>query len=223
MATATLSPSDLRIRDAVVRELDWDPDVDASGIGVSASHGAVVLSGFIDSYAGKLSAERAAKRVRGVRAVGNDLQVRLRIARPDERIAQDVAQALATHTMVPPTVQATVHQGHVTLTGRVPWLFHRTTAEVAVRHIAGVVDVVNRIEVVPTATPADVQERITAALRRAADLNASQITAKVDGTRCTLTGTVTSWAQRRAAERAAEQAPGITDVENRIEVAPGEL
>lgn len=221
MTTATLSATDLRVRDAVVRQLDWDPEVDASGIGVSAHHGAVVLSGFIDSYAGKLAAERAAKRVRGVRAVANDLQVRLRIERPDERVVQDISAAL-TQSSLPPTVQAAVHEGHVTLTGRVPWLYHRTAAEVAIRHVPGVVAIVNRIDVLPTATPDDVQQRISDTLRRAADLNASRITASVDGTTCTLTGTVTSWSQRRAAERAAEQAPGITEVDNRIEVEPGE-
>src|SRR5215208_1229490 len=115
MSTITLTAGDIGTRDAVMRQLAWDPEVNAESIGVSAHEGAVTITGFIDSYAGKLAAERAAKRVRGVRAVANDIQVRLRLARTDEDIAQDAARALVLHVTIPKTVQATVHQGHVTL------------------------------------------------------------------------------------------------------------
>jgi osmotically-inducible protein OsmY len=223
MTTATLSGADLRVRDAVVRQLDWDAEVDASAIGVAAHDGAVTLTGFIDSYAGKLAAERAAKRVRGVRAVANDLQVRLRIARADDEIAADAARALTLRSTLPDTVQATVHNGHVTLTGSVPWLFHRTAAEVAIRHLKGVVAVTNRIKVAPAASTRDVQHRITEALHRMADVNARHITVTVKDATVTLTGTVTTWAQRDAAERAATQAPGIEHVDNRIEVMPASM
>jgi osmotically-inducible protein OsmY len=223
MSTATLTATDLRLRESVVRQLDWDPEVDASGIGVAAEDGAVTLTGFIDSYAGKLAAERAAKRVRGVRAVANDIQVRLRMARGDDEIAADAAHALTLRSTLPDTVQAAVHGGHVTLTGKVPWLFHRVVAETAIRHIKGVVGVINRIEVTPLASYRDVRHRITEALHRIADVNARHITVTVKGSTVTLTGNVSTWAQRDAAERAASQAPGIDRVENLTIVVPGEV
>src|SRR6188472_1132701 len=102
-----------------MRQLDWDPEVDGSAVGVAARNGTVTLTGFIDTYAGKLAAERVAKRVHGVRAVANDIEVRLRLERTDPDIAQDAARALQLHSAVPETVQAAVHNGHLTLTGRV--------------------------------------------------------------------------------------------------------
>lgn len=222
MSTLTLTATDIATRDAVVRQLEWDPEVDAAAIGVAAHDGAVTLTGFIDSYAGKLAAERAAKRVRGVRAVANDIQVRLRLSVTDDEIAHDAARALALRVTIPTTVQATVHHGHVTLTGRVPWLYHRTISEIAVQPIKGVVGITNRIEVRPDATSLDVRHRITETLHRMADINAKSVGVAVHGTAVTLTGTVSSWAQRDAAQDAAEAAPGVTVVHNLIEVkSPG--
>ena len=223
MSTTTLTARDIDTRDAVLRQLAWDPAMDAAAVGVSAREGAVTLTGFIDSYAGKLAAERAAKRVRGVRAVANDIQVRLRLARTDEEIAHDAARALALHVAIPKEVQATVHNGHVTLTGRVAWLFLRGVAELAVRPIAGVVAVVNRIDVVPDSAIRDVRHRITQALHEIADVNAKHVVVEVHGTEATLTGTVSSWAQRDAAQYAAEAAPGITVVHNLIDVRPADF
>lgn len=223
MSTISLTAHDIIVRDAVLRQLEWDPEVDAAGIGATAHDGAVTLTGFIGSYAGKLAAERAAKRVRGVRAVANDIQVRLKLPRTDEEIAHDAARALASRVTLPQEVQATVHSGHVTLTGRVPWLFHRASAEDAVRHIAGVVSVTNRIDVVPGSTSRDVRHRITEALHRLADVNAKHVVVTLDGTEATLTGTVASWAQRDAAQYAAESAPGVSAVHNLIDVKPGDF
>jgi len=223
MSTATLTANDITVRDAVLRQLEWDPEVDASAIGVAAHDGSVTLTGFIDSYAGKLAAERAAKRIRGVRAVANDIQVRLRLPRTDEQIAQDAAHALALRVTIPSTVQATVHSGHVTLTGRVPWLFQRSDTEFAVRPIAGVRGVVNRIEVVPNTTIRDVRHRIAEALHRMADVNAKSVTVVVHGSEATLSGTVATWAQRDAAEHAAEAAPGVSVVRNLITVKPADF
>ena len=220
MSTATLTDTDVKLRDAVMHQLEWDPEVDASGVGVSAHEGAVTLSGFIDTYAGKLAAERAAKAVRGVRAVANDIQVRLRMVRADDEIARDAAAVLATRFDLPPDVQASVHHGHVTLTGTVHWLFLKTWAEKAVRHIRGVVAVANHIKVVPVTSAGDVQRRIAAALHRIADVNVRRVEVAVAGGVATLTGAVASWAQRDAAERAAASAPGITQVENLLDVAP---
>ncbi len=147
VTTATLTEADVRVRDAVMRQLDWDPEVDASAVGVAAKNGTVTLTGFIDTYSGKLAAERAAKRVHGVRAVANDIEVRLRLERTDADIAQDAARALELHSMIPETVQAVVHNGHLTLTGKVEWLYQKESAERAVRHIRGVRGVLNHITV----------------------------------------------------------------------------
>lgn len=220
MATATLTSPDTRTRDAVISQLDWDPQVDASAIGVAAQGGTVTLTGYINSYAGKLAAERAAKRVRGVRAVANDLEVRLKIERTDADIAADVVKALELHSTIPDGVQASVHSGHVTLTGTVDWMFQRHDAERAIRHIRGVRAVVNRTAIAPRAVERDVRHRIVEALHRNADLDARRIRLTVTGDCATLTGTVESWLQRETAERAAADAPGIRVVDNRIAIEP---
>jgi osmotically-inducible protein OsmY len=218
MAIGTLSQLDLRIRDAVSKELAWDSEVDATAIGVTARDGAVTLTGFIDSYAGKLAAERAAKRVRGVKAVANDVQVRVRLDRTDEDIARDAAWALEFRGTELDHVQATVHQGLLTLTGSVPSMFKRSVAENAVKHIKGARHVINRVEVVPTASQEDVQQEITRALHRRADVDARGIEVFVTGNRVRLTGTVNSWSERVAVEEAASHAPGVASVENDLGV-----
>ena len=216
MSTATLKDTDIRVRDAVTRQLDWDPEVDASAVGVAAINGTVTLSGFIDTYAGKLAAERAAKRVHGVRAVANDIEVRLRLERTDPDIAQDAARALQVHGAVPESVQATVHGGRLTLTGRVQWLYQKESAERLVRHIRGVRQVMNHITVVPKAAERDVRQRIVKALHQSADVDARQIAVSVAGDVVSLSGAVGTWLQREAAEHAAANAPGITRVDNHI-------
>jgi len=223
MATATLKGSDVRTREAVMRQLEADPRVDASEVGVSATDGAVLLSGFIDTYEGKLAAERAAKRVRGVRAVANDLQVKLRLARTDDDIARDAARALQLRAAIPDKVQAAVHQGHITLTGTVSWLFQRDLAEEMVRYLSGVVEVINRIEVMSGSTPRDIRKRITETLRRMADVDARHIDVQINGSVVTLHGEVSSWAELDAAGIAAAIAPGVTKVDNHIKVKPRPL
>lgn len=221
MTTASLTETDLHLREEVMRQLDWDPDVDASAIGVAAKDGTVTLTGFIDTYAGKLAAERAVKRVRGVRAVANDLVVRLKVDRTDADIAADVARALSMRSDIPKSVQAAVHNGHVTLTGHVEWLAQREHAEEAIRHVPGVRGVANYIEVAPKTVQRDIRRRIVQALHRNADLDARQIEVTMpDDHTVRLTGTVSSWAQRDAAEQAAGAAPGIRRVDNRIVVVP---
>lgn len=218
MATGSLTDRDIRVRDAVMRQLEWDPEVDASGVGVAAKGGAVTLTGYIDTYSGKLAAERAAKHVDGVRAVANDIEVRLKLDRTDVDIANDAVRALELRSTIPNGVQAVVHNGHVTLTGKVNWLFQKRDAEKAVRHIRGVRVVLNHIDVAPQAVGRDVHHRIVQALHRNADVDARHITVTVSGETATLTGTVGTWLQRESAERAAANAPGIGQVENRIVV-----
>jgi osmotically-inducible protein OsmY len=216
VTTATLTDADVRVRDAVMRQLDWDPEADASGVGVAAKGGTVTLTGFIDTYAGKLAAERAAKRVHGVRAVANDIEVRLRLERTDADIAQDAAHALQLNIIIPKSVQAVVHNGHLTLTGNVEWLYQKERAERAVRHIRGVRGVFDHLTVAPRPVERDVRHRIVTALHRNADVDARHILVTVSGDTATLTGTVGTWLQREAAQRAAASAPGITRVDNQI-------
>jgi osmotically-inducible protein OsmY len=216
MSTASLTSTDVRIRDGVARQLEWDPQVDASAVGVAARDGTVTLTGYIDTYAGKLAAERAAKRVHGVRAVANDIEVRLKLARTDADIARDAARALELRSSLPENVQAAVHSGHVTLTGKVDWLFQKRDAEKAVRHIRGVREVLNHITVAPHAVERDVNRRIVQALHWNADVDARHITVTVSGGTATLTGSVGTWLQRDAVERAAADAPGVTEVHNRL-------
>jgi len=220
MSTATLTDKDLRVRDAVTHQLEWDPAVDASGVGVAARQGAVTLTGSIGSYSGKLAAERAAKRVIGVRAVANDIEVKTVAGRTDADIAADAATMLRLHNEVPDSVQAAVHHGHVTLTGTVDWHYQRMQAEKAVRYIRGVRHVIDHITVLPRAVGHDMHRRITQALYRNASFDAKHITVTVTGSVAHLRGTATSWLQRQAAERAAYDAPGITLVDNQIMVDP---
>jgi osmotically-inducible protein OsmY len=218
MTTASLSNADVKVRYAVTRQLEWDPEVDASAIGVAAKDGTVTLTGYINSYSGKLAAERAAKRVRGVRGVANDIEVRLKLPRVDTDIAADAVRALELRSTVPETVQAAVHSGYVTLTGTVNWIYQKRDAEKAVRHVSGVRDVLNHIVVAPGALERDVRHRIVAALHRNANLDAEHITVNVVGDKAILSGRVGSFLQRESAERAAADAPGIANVENRIAV-----
>jgi osmotically-inducible protein OsmY len=201
-----------------MQQLGWDSQVDASGVGVAARDGIVTLSGYIDSYAGKLAAERAVKRVRGVRAVANSLHVTLRQDRTDTDIATDAARAIDTHLILPPTVQVVVHDGHVVLTGTVRTLFQRVVAEKALRYVRGIKGVVNRLVVVPAPSADDVRPRIVGALHHDADIDARGLNVVVSGSTVTLTGTVRSWHERDSAERAALHAPGITHVDNLIAV-----
>lgn len=218
MTTSTLAPVDHRIRQLVLQQLEWDSQVDAAGIGVTARNGVVTLSGVIDSYAGKLAAERAAKRVHGVRAVANDLQVTLRQPRSDTDISNDAARALETHLILPPTVQVVVHNAHVVLTGTVHTLFQRVVAEKALRYVKGIKNLINRVVVVPTPPADDVPPRIIRALHQDADVDARGLNVVISGNTVTLTGTVRSWHERESAERAAIHAPGITHVVNLIAV-----
>src|SRR5689334_14650109 len=220
MAIDTLVSDDIRIRNAVMRQLEWDPEIDATEIAATARDGAVTLTGYIDTYSGKLAAERCARVVRGVRAVANDLAVRLRLPRTDTDIAHDAAFTLNLRASVPRTVKATVHNGHITLTGSVDWMFQKTQAEKLVEHLPGVVGVFNHIEVIPQSGIRDIRKRIVQALHRSADVNARQIEVNVDGDVAILRGTVGSWLQREAAERAAGAAPGIVRVDNQITIVP---
>lgn len=215
--------SDKAMRDAVVRELEWDPRVHTDHIGVAASDGAIVLSGHVPGYSDRWAAVRAAERVYGVRAVADEIEIKLSASsvRDDEDIAEDITRQMHLNTAIPAAVKAEVLKGHVTLHGDVQWGYQRHEAERAIRYLAGVHNVSNTITIKPQRPKtADVDHRVSEAIERMADLDARSIRVTATNGTVHLHGVVHSFAERRTAGFAAAAAPGVTDVENEILVAP---
>jgi osmotically-inducible protein OsmY len=213
---------DSDIKRDVEDELRWDPDIDATDIGVAVHNGVVALSGFVRSYAQKTQAERDAKRVAGVVGVANDIEVRLPALdqRPDPDIVRDAVTALRTELPYSSeNIRVVAKDGWVTLEGNVEWNYARERAESAVKRVRGVRHVTNAIAVKPTVAPHEIRRKIEDAFRRSAELDASRITVEANGSEVILRGTVKSWAERQEAERAAWAAPGVTKVDNRVMVS----
>lgn len=215
--------SDNDILKDVIAELQFEPGLRNDDIAVSVREGVVTLAGFVDSYAEKWKAERAAARVKGVRAVANDLEVKLPTSsqRPDPELARAVADALKWNVLVPhERIKVAVDHGWVTLEGDVDWFFQKEEAEKTVRNLTGVKGITNLITVYEQPVPNDVKQRIRDALERAAAIDADRVNVEVDGHKVILRGTVASFAEAREAEQAARSAPGVTEVDNRLVVDP---
>jgi osmotically-inducible protein OsmY len=214
--------SDSDIKRDVEAELQSDPSIDASDIAVAVKNGVVTLTGFVRSYAEKLEAEAAAKRVASVVGLANDLEVRLAAAdqRADPEIARDAVTALKNYLPFSwHQIKVIVDKGWVTLEGQVEWNYQREEAERAVRRVKGVRGVINTIQLKPGVEPTEIKRKIEEAFRRSAEIDASRITVETNGGEVILKGTVRSWVERQEAERAAWKAPGVTRVVNHIAIA----
>lgn len=213
---------DLELKKSVESELNFEPSINAAEIGVAVKNGVVTLSGRVPSYWEKISAERAAGRVSGVKAVANELEVRLpgSSERTDEDIAQAAVDTLRWSVLVPQDrIKVKVSKGWITLEGNVDWQFQKSAAEKAVRKLYGVLGVSNLIEVKPQVSKAEVKTSIEAALKRLAEVDANRIRVDTEDGKVVLSGSVRSWFEREEAERAAWAAPGVRSVEDRIAIA----
>jgi osmotically-inducible protein OsmY len=215
--------TDKDLKQHVQSALDWEPSLDATDIGVSVDDAVVTLRGNVASYAEKMTAERVVLRVYGVKAVANDLAVHLVSAfeRTDTEIAQAAVAALKWNTMVPnDRVTVTVSNGWLALNGTLDWQYQKDAAARAVCDLTGVKGVTNDIRVQPHVKTIDVRDKIEAALKRSAEIDARRIHVTTQDGKVILSGNVHSWAERQEAERAAWAAPGVSLVEDRLSVVP---
>lgn len=213
---------DKTLRQNVIDALDWDPSVDSANIGVAVDKGVAVLSGHVPNYAEKFAAVGIAKRVRGVSAIADEIEVRYPGApsHTDEDIAHRAVQMLNWDVMLPDdAIKVKVAKGWVTLEGQLDWEYQRRAAEADVHKLGGVIAVTNLITLKSRVQPADVSRRIEAALKRDAELEAGQVRISVLDGKVTLDGKVHSWHERDAVERAAWSAPGVRSVEDHLRIS----
>jgi osmotically-inducible protein OsmY len=214
--------TDSQLQHDVMEELKWDPKVEHSRIGVAAREGVVTLTGFVPNYAQKLAAEKAARRVFGVRGVAQEIEVRFADdpKTSDAEIAGRILDIFKWDVTIPDQrLTVKVEHGWVTLSGQVDWNFEKAAAYKAASRIGGVKAIANMIEVRAKASAIDLRERIEAAFKRSSEVDANAIAIRVDGSKVKLTGRVHGWNERRIAENAAWSAPGVTEVEDDIVLA----
>ncbi|ANE49567.1 BON domain-containing protein [Flavisolibacter tropicus] len=218
--------SDLHIQHDVQDQIMWEPILNPAQIGVAVKDGIVTLSGIVDTYAKKLAAEKAAKKVAGVKAVALDLQVGISplYRKTDSELADAVIHALSMNVSVPQeAIQVKVDDGIVTLDGEVDWDYQRAAAKTAIEGLIGIKAVNNNLTIKPMLSSENISRKISEALHRSATIDAQRISVEVIGTKAVLKGKVRSFAERDDAEDAAWAAPGITSVENKLDLESEEI
>jgi osmotically-inducible protein OsmY len=221
MKTQIESPVDVALKDNILRELKWEPSVNEAAIGVVVEDGVVTLLGNVPQWPEREAAERAVRRVLGVKAIANDLEVQLPFSseRSDADLARDAASALDLNASLPrDSVKVSVRRGWVTLTGEVEWQYQRAAAQEAMKHLRGLKGTINEVTVKPRVVPSDVRSKVLAALERQAVTEARGIAVEAVEGRVTLRGKVRSWIEYDAVEHAAWSAPGVSNVENHLRV-----
>lgn len=213
--------TDAEIKQDVLDELAWQPDIDETQMGVIVEDGIVTLSGVVNRYGKKIAAEKAVKNVAGVKAVAEDIEVKYGddYKKTDKEIAKAVVNALEWNASVPKEkVMVRVDDGYVHLSGELPWAYQKKAAKRTVQNLLGVKGVINNISIEQKVKPVEVKDRITKAFERSANINASHIEVKADGHTVKLSGTVTSIKEKEEAEKAAFRAPGVLQVKNKLKV-----
>jgi len=218
--------TDIKIQKDVMEELKWQPFLHSSEIGVAVKDGIVTLSGIVDSYSKKLSAEKAVRNVTGVKAIAEDLQIGVSPSyrKTDAEIAQAVVNALKWHSAVPDDrIKIKVEDGVVTLEGELEWAYQRSNAKNAIQNLSGVRSVNNLIVIKPKISAYQLEQKISSAFLRSASIDANKVKVHVDGDKVTLTGKVRTFAESEDAEDAAWAAPGVFNVVNKLEIEESEL
>lgn len=213
--------TDVQIQKDVMDEIKWDPFLSVTEIGVSVKNGIVTLSGNVNSYTKKIAAEKAAKRVSGVKIVAEDINVGVSpdYRKSDTEIAEAVINALKWHSAVQEEkIKIKVEDGIVKLEGEVEWEYQRNNAKIAIENLTGVRSVINLILVKPKVSASDIEKRISSAFHRSATIDSEKITASVSGNKVILSGTVSSYAEKEEAERVAWAAPGVSSVDSKLEI-----
>lgn len=213
---------DSDIKQDLESELKWDPDVNATDIGVTVKNGVVSLTGFVPYYMEKYEAEKAAKRVKGVAGIANDIEVHLpsNHQRTDPELARAAIDAIAIE--LPSShdkVKVVAKDGWITLEGEAEWQYQRSRAEAAARKLRGVKGVVNRMTLKPRVAAMEIRSKIEEAFKRSAEVDAQHVTVTANGGEVTLAGNVHSWSEKQEAERTAWRAPGVVKVDNRIHIS----
>ena len=211
--------TDFEIQKDVMDELQWEPALHSNEIGVSVTKGVVVLSGIVDSYYKKVLAEKAARKVAGVKAVAEEMDVKVpgSIKITDVDIAEAVLNALKWNSAVDETkIKIKVEKGAVTLEGELEWNFQKISAQKAIEHLLGVCEVTNNLRVKNRVTTNDIKQKIALAFLRQASLDSDKIKIDVNGDKVTLSGTVRSWAEKKDAERTVWSSPGVMWVDNKL-------
>lgn len=211
--------NDLTLRQDIQDELEFEPSIDAADIGVAVEDGIVTLTGHVTTYAEMKTVEEAVRRIKGVRGIACDIEVRPPGSHrsADDQIARRALDMIAWNTAIPAdAVQIEVQNGWITLLGNVAWQYQRVAAEDAIKGLMGVYGIANQINVTGQATASDVQKLIESALKRSAEVEAKAISVKVQNGKVKLAGPVKAWSERNAAVRAAWSAPGVTTVEDHL-------